>query len=557
MCGKKTRDDAPCDVFWCADCKTPVIYDNRASEVNKCPLCSNNVQYLSTDLRPVFPEERLLVEIILGEPLSFLEKNVWAADGRYFVDGDAISIRQSEYQNLDPEFVRNELSRFKNDNSYHFFSSSINRFIKANEARLDYLVDEAFTFICEEGEQYAPENIVSSFSGGKDSTVVSDLVVRALQDPSVVHVFGNTTLEFPSTLEYSKRFREDNPKMIFKTAENQDQDFYKVADEIGPPARMMRWCCSMFKTGPITRVFNSIYKSQDILTFYGIRKCESVSRSKYNRVEDSAEAVKIQRQKVAAPIFFWKNLDVWLYILKEDLDFNDAYRLGYDRVGCWCCPNNSYRAQFLSEIYLNEEAKKWRQFLINFAKRIGKPDPEVYVDTGKWKARQGGNGLPSAQSVKIRFSNCTTEDNAVVYNLEKPYDESLVNLFVPFGRIAPELGRSLINETIIIEPSTNVPIISLQPFDQGDFEYAVKVKTMNVSSHADLHRMVKYQIRKFNSCRQCLKCESLCRYGAITISNNNYHISPIKCTRCKRCVTDKYLEGGCSMQKYLRTKEPQ
>ena len=52
-----------------------------------------------------------------------------------------------------------------------------------------------------------------------------------------------------------------------------------------------------------------------------------------------------------------------------------------------------------------EQSKKWRDFLIDFARKIGKPDPEVYVDTGKWKARQGGNGLVSANDVKIKFTN--------------------------------------------------------------------------------------------------------------------------------------------------------
>ena len=46
-----------------------------------------------------------------------------------------------------------------------------------------------------------------------------------------------------------------------------------------------------------------------------------------------------------------------------------------------------------------EQSRKWRNFLLEFAEKIGKPDPEVYVDTGKWKARQGGNGLASASDV--------------------------------------------------------------------------------------------------------------------------------------------------------------
>lgn len=135
-----------------------------------------------------------------------------------------------------------------------------------------------------------------------------------------------------------------------------------VASDIGPPARMMRWCCFMFKTGPITRILNRFYRNKKVLTFYGIRKVESVSRSKYRRMEDTSSHIKIQKQVVASPIFFWKDLDIWLYLLSERVDFNDAYRLGYDRVGCWLCPNNNIRAQFLSKIYMPEQAKQWRDF---------------------------------------------------------------------------------------------------------------------------------------------------------------------------------------------------
>ena len=30
-----------------------------------------------------------------------------------------------------------------------------------------------------------------------------------------------------------------------------------------------------------------------------------------------------------------------------------------------------------------EQYERWHEFLISFAKRIGKPDPEVYIETGK------------------------------------------------------------------------------------------------------------------------------------------------------------------------------
>ena len=88
----------------------------------------------------------------------------------------------------------------------------------------------------------------------------------------------------------------------------------------------------------------------------------------------------MRRSSTSSPIFFWKDIDIWLYILSKDIDFNDAYRLGYDRVGCWCCPNNNQRAQFLSRIYMPEQSEQWRDFLIRFAKKIGKPDAEEYVE---------------------------------------------------------------------------------------------------------------------------------------------------------------------------------
>ena len=117
-----------------------------------------------------------------------------------------------------------------------------------------------------------------------------------------------------------------------------------------------------------------------------------------------------------------------------------------------------------------------------------------------------------------------------------------------------ELGQKLLNEVLVLDSRTNVPILSLQPFGQQGYDYAVKIRTMNVADHDDLQRMVGYQIRKFNACRKCLKCESLCPAGAISIISDNYYINPDKCVHCKMCVTPKYLDGGCMMDKYLRTK---
>lgn len=532
----------------------PIIHIPSGNKI-QCPTCGNEAKYLCSDIRPVFPEERLLFEILSAEPYAYMHESVWAIGSKYYVNGEPHNITIAEIQSFDPAEVREELDRYAEGNDDTAFLQYVKAFVKANRAHKDEIVHEACEFIVEASKGYPDENLVVSFSGGKDSTVTADLAVRALSNPYLVHIFGDTTLEFPSTIEYAERFRSGHPLAIFKTAKNHEQSFYDVAEEIGPPARMMRWCCSMFKTGPISRAFKGLFGDQPILTFYGIRKGESVSRSKYNRIEDSAESVKIQRQKVAAPIFYWNDIDVWLYILAEGVDFNDAYRLGYERVGCWCCPNNNPRAQFLSQIYMPEESEKWHTFLVDFARRIGKPDPEVYVDTGKWKARQGGNGVAAASSVQVDASHCATEDNAMIFSLERPFSEELVGLFTPIGDYAPGLGRKLLDERLFVDPRTSEPVIAIMPFTQPGYEHAVKVRILRDSDSETLLRQAKYQVVKYNACRQCLKCESLCRFGAITIAGDGYRIDPAKCVHCKQCVTDKYLEGGCLMRKYLKTKD--
>ena len=555
VCGGDTVEDIPVEIYWCSSCKVPVLQEVSQADKGTCPRCGKKMIYMASDIRPVFPEERLLLEILLDrEPNEYLEKSVWAVNSRYYIDGKSVPLPSSLFKSADADAIARKLETYKKDNSYTFFDKTIERFVEANALRLNYLKDEAYHFVNREVSKFPEENVVISFSGGKDSTATADVVIKSLSNPSLVHIFGDTTLEFPYTMEYANRYRDEHPQAIFKVARNNEQVFMDVCEDIGPPARMMRWCCSMFKTGPITRVINSLYRNQQILTFYGIRKSESVSRSKYNRVEDDAESVKIQQQTVASPIFFWKDMDVWLYLLAEDVDFNEAYRLGYDRVGCWCCPNNNQRAQFLSRIYMPEKSKEWRNFLISFAKKIGKPDPDVYVDEGSWNARQGGNGLPAAGDVKIKFSNCTSEEHAKIYRLVRPFDDELIGMFVPFGRVAPELGQKLLHEVIVLDPRTNVPILSIQPFEYDGYEHAVRVRTMNVADHEDLQRMVGYQIRKYNACRQCLKCESICRAGAISIAGGQYYIDSEKCVHCKMCMTAKYLDGGCTMDKYLRTK---
>lgn len=302
VCDAPTEENIPNEIFWCSACAVPVITPLTAKSIC-CPLCSKEMCRLAADIRPVFPEERLLLAALFDKSTNeFMDCSVWATGSRYYIDGKAITVSPKTFVEADINSIVSKISGVAVD--YARFDDDVFKFIFTNRYRLAALKDETDSFVKSTAKNFPFERVVISFSGGKDSTVVADIVVRALNNASLVHIFGNTTLEFPSTLAYAARYRANHPLAVFQNAVNDEQNFFTVCEDIGPPARMMRWCCSMFKTGPISRVINNLYRDQKILTFYGIRKSESVTRSKYNRVEGEAESIKIRQQTVASPIFF-------------------------------------------------------------------------------------------------------------------------------------------------------------------------------------------------------------------------------------------------------------
>ena len=77
ICGSATAEDFPTEVYWCENCQTPIIQTPIQADKGICPICKNKTKYMTADLRPVFPEERLLVEFLLQkEPHAFIESSV-------------------------------------------------------------------------------------------------------------------------------------------------------------------------------------------------------------------------------------------------------------------------------------------------------------------------------------------------------------------------------------------------------------------------------------------------------------------------------------------------
>lgn len=537
------------DIYWCDTCNIP-LYQKKCS-------CGSKPRRMVSDIRPVFPEERLLLEILLKKPLAFLKDSVWNGSGnKYYVNGKRIDFSVKDLIEVEAEEVRKQYEDLREQNTYQYFDSYIKRFLEENRERYEEITTEATGYIRESTKNYKIQDMFVSFSGGKDSTVVSSLVMRALSEPKILHIFGDTTLEFPETMHYVERFKKEHPKTPVLSSRNKEKNFEELCELMGPPSRVMRWCCTIFKTGAIQRKIKALFGDKDkIITFYGIRRSESASRSKYER---ETEGSKITKQITISPIIDWMDFDIWLYLLTTKTDFNDAYRWGYTRVGCWCCPNNSAWSEFLSRIYMPEQSKHWQELLIDFAKRIGKPDAESYIRDGKWKARQGGNGVEYANKAVVSFKPCVLEENSFNYELQRPISEELYELFRPFGYINKNLGNERLGEVFITTKNGN-PRIKLQG-RIGKTTLKVTIYDMHLDGAKNLETAedkIKCQLTKYQLCMGCKACESICKHNAIVIRDEkdgsiSYHILDEKCVRCGECVN--HYVGGCYIRKVLATK---
>ena len=196
--------------------------------------------------------------------------------------------------------------------------------------------------------------------------------------------------------------------------------------------------------------------------------------------------------------------------------------------------------------------------LINFAKKVGKPDPEIYVDEGKWKARQGGNGLEYASKSAVIFEPCVLQEDTINFELQRPITPELYELFKPFGYLDFNLGNPRLGEVYVLSKSGAL-LLKLQG-KVGSTTLKVSILNRKAGNSASIRAVedkVKCQITKYQMCIGCLACESICMQGAINILTDHtglisYSINNEKCIRCAHCIT--HYDGGCYIKKVVRIK---
>ena len=400
----------------------------------------------------------------------------------------------------------------------------IDRMIEKNRDMLDIIENTTVKKIVAIYEKYKNKLDVFhvAFSGGKDSAVLLDLVKHALPKKSFVVIFGDTGMEFPDTYTAVKKEKE--------ACEKDDIPFYVARSHFdpheswkifGPPARVLRWCCSVHKSAPQTLKLREITGKNDYvgMDFVGVRKHESVARSEY-QYENYGKKQKGQYSFNA--ILEWTSVEVWLYIFAKGIYVNEAYKKGNSRAGCLFCPMGGNKGDFIQYASYPDEVAKYIELIKSMDERD--KDDEVakstYVSQGGWNARKNGRDL--TLSTKQKYRDEVTGDKLVI-----TVDHPTTN----WRQWIKTLGE--------------LPFTF--DFKDTNMGYQIICDARNTKEHPREIKKFKQVFHKAAYCEGCRVCESNCRNGCISFERG------LEINNCVHCGQCHEIDDGCLLFHSLRT----
>ena len=230
---------------------------------------------------------------------------------------------------------------------------------------LQIKIDESLDVIRDAVKKYSDYEFWCTTSTGKDSTVTLNLVQQVKPDIKVM--FNNTSCDVADTYKIVKTHSDwivTNPKEGI-------YNFFKRMNYI--PTRFSRGCCSIYKEGASVEYFNN-HNVDKLIQIMGIRNDESNTRSGYDFIKHNTKWSN-PNWFALYPIRKWSDLDVWLYILHNNLEINSKYRNGYSRVGCAiCCPYYTKSTWVLDKYWYPTLYNRWHMIL-----------QKVFLENQRWQ----------------------------------------------------------------------------------------------------------------------------------------------------------------------------
>lgn len=396
------------------------------------------------------------------------------------------------------------------------------------------------------------ELFIASFSGGKDSAVVLDLVTRVIPSEDILVTYSDTGYELPTSLEYYKiieqHYKSKYPELRFYLSKNH-QDVLYYWDKMGAPSRMHRWCCGVMKTAPLYRLLKEIHgsgKQPNVIAFEGVRAEESEQRSQYERM---GVGVKHNNVLNVRPIFEWNQTEIYLYLLLHRLPFNNSYRHGLSRVGCSLCPFSSEWSEHIVGRKYPESINKFIKHLENKMPLLSiskEKDKKDYIKLGHWKKRAGGK-TANLEGAMVNFIS-TTPDFKAELTLPK---EDLLKWIIPIGKNSVEQTNSnLIKGNFKYKGS--IYQFEIRQDESQKINDGITFVVFNTGSDIILTSLLKRVCYKTTYCVHCELCEVECPTGALSVVPF-VKIDKSKCVHCHKCLTFK--DRGCVMAHSVNISE--
>ena len=368
-----------------------------------------------------------------------------------------------------------------------------------------------------------------AFSGGKDSVVALDIVQRALQHNEFKVVFGNTDMEFPTTTELvqklSRKCSDEGIEFLEAASNMTSKESWNI---FGPPARKVRWCCTVHKTAPVINMLSDKFANCKLrcVMITGVRGDESVSRSGY---DEMSMGKKMAGQYSFHPILEWSSAEIYLYIYSQGLLLNDAYKYGFNRVGCIMCPNSSEKHEYIKRQCFPELVDEYCERITqNSAKDLSGDNAKIFLETGGWKSRLSGR--------ELKFS----EEDRFQLNETPAYLKFSVNKLNPVWKTwYKTMGIIEENSGEIMLEYNGVWRKCRESEDKNGG--LIEIENLGNSKNSiEFIFLFKSVLAKSQYCIFCKTCVAECPHRNISMSDGKVTISD-KCIKCHECL--KILSG--------------